>query len=85
MLKLENIIYQTGILGKDLYNVKLKLKQSDIKGKTYRLTERILLIAILTFFASWFVKLTNVKKVSNKILQAPNTVYMRQEGEVGGG
>ena len=52
MLKLKNIIYQIGILGKDLYNVRSKLRWSEVKRETYRLVREVLLIIILAFFAS---------------------------------
>ena len=67
-LELKNIIYQIDILEKDFYNVKLKLKRSNIKRETYKLVEGILLIAILVFFISWFIKLINIKRISGKIL-----------------
>ena len=51
ILELENIMCQMGILGRDLYNVKLKLRWSNIKGETYRLVGGVLLIVILVFFA----------------------------------
>jgi len=52
ILKLKNTICQMGILRRDLYNIRLKLKQNNIKGETYRLIREILLIVILAFFAS---------------------------------
>jgi len=51
-LKLENVICQIGILRRDLYNIKLKLRQSNIKGETYRLIREVLFIVILAFFTN---------------------------------
>ena len=64
----KNIICQIGILGRDFYNVRLKLKWNNIKGEIYKFIREVLLIAILVFFASWFIKLINIRGISSKVL-----------------